>query len=52
MPQKVAFASQGACNGVLAQLVKHKTKNTINTLNKCLDKFSIVCFPIVLHVYL
>jgi hypothetical protein len=35
VPQKVAFASQGACNGLLAQLARHNAENKMSALNTC-----------------
>jgi hypothetical protein len=36
VPQKkVAFASQGACKGVLAQLARHNAENKMSAFNTC-----------------
>jgi hypothetical protein len=42
VPQKVAFASQGACNGLVAQLAKNNVKNKVANVGRRCIKFLIL----------
>ncbi|BBB14776.1 hypothetical protein RVIR1_10340 [Candidatus Rickettsiella viridis] len=39
MPQNVAFASQGACSGLVTQPLSDKTKNSANNA----DRYCLIC---------